>query len=77
MRSPARIGIIALTFLNDLLYRQAALAAGADEFVPKSRLTFDLLPAIRKVMARSGSAGHNSGDNEYHQHTGDAPSPNE
>ena len=41
--------IIALTMLKAPIYRQAALAAGADDFVPKASLSTDLLPAIRKV----------------------------
>ena len=43
-------GIIAMT-LHDLdVYREAALAAGADEFVPKRALLTDLLPVIRRVV---------------------------
>jgi two-component system nitrate/nitrite response regulator NarL len=42
-------GIIALTLLDPRTYRQAALAAGADDFVSKANLTTDLLPAIRRV----------------------------
>jgi DNA-binding NarL/FixJ family response regulator len=42
-------GIIALTVLDTNGYRQAALAAGADDFVPKAVLNTDLLPAIRRV----------------------------
>jgi hypothetical protein len=30
-------------------YRQAAMAAGADDLVRKAQLTTDLLPAIRRV----------------------------
>ncbi len=44
-------GIIALTLMNPESYRQAVLAAGADEFVTKSTLDTDLLPAIRRVSA--------------------------
>lgn len=43
------VGIIALTVLDTNSYRQAALAAGADNFVPKATLTTDLLPAIRQL----------------------------
>ena len=43
------VGIIALTLLDDNVYRQAALAAGADDLVRKAELTTDLLPAIRRV----------------------------
>jgi DNA-binding NarL/FixJ family response regulator len=42
-------GIIALTLLDINIYRQPALAAGADDFVSKANLTADLLPAIRRV----------------------------
>jgi DNA-binding NarL/FixJ family response regulator len=43
------VGIIALTVLDTNSYRQAALAAGANDFVPKASLDTDLLPAIRRV----------------------------
>ena len=43
------VGIIALTLLNDKVYRQATLAAGADDVVCKAELVADLLPAIRQV----------------------------
>ena len=44
------VGIITLTLLKDNAYRQAALAAGADDLVRKAELTTDLLPAIRRVV---------------------------
>ena len=43
------LGIVILTLHSLEAYRQAALAAGADEFVSKQRLIPDLLPAIRRV----------------------------
>jgi DNA-binding NarL/FixJ family response regulator len=43
------VGIIALTVLDISSYRQAALAAGVNDFVPKASLSTDLLPAIRRV----------------------------
>jgi DNA-binding NarL/FixJ family response regulator len=43
------VGIIALTLLEGSTYRQAALAAGADDLVAKAELITDLLPAIRRV----------------------------
>jgi DNA-binding NarL/FixJ family response regulator len=43
------VGIIALTLLRNNAYRQAALAAGADDVVRKAELTTELLPAIRRV----------------------------
>jgi len=43
------LGIIALTLMEPNGYRQAALAAGADEFVSKATLATDLHPAIRRV----------------------------
>jgi DNA-binding NarL/FixJ family response regulator len=43
------VGIIALTVLDTTSYWQAALSAGANDFVPKTRLNTDLLPAIRRV----------------------------
>jgi DNA-binding NarL/FixJ family response regulator len=44
-----RVGIIALTLIGTDGYRQAALEAGADDFVPKAALGADLLSAIRRV----------------------------
>jgi DNA-binding NarL/FixJ family response regulator len=43
------VGIIALTVLDTSSYWQAALSAGANDFVPKTKLNTDLLPAIRRV----------------------------
>jgi DNA-binding NarL/FixJ family response regulator len=43
-------GIVALAMLNDSVYRQAALAAGADDFALKSTLVADLLPTIQRVV---------------------------
>jgi DNA-binding NarL/FixJ family response regulator len=42
--------IIALTLLDVGGYRQSALAAGADDFLSKTRLHTDLLPAIRRLV---------------------------
>ena len=52
-----QVGIIALTMLASGTYRQAALAAGADDLVAKRTLSTDLLPAIRTVIGagRTGS----------------------
>lgn len=44
-----KVGIIVLTMLDINSYRQAALAAGANDLVPKVTLNTDLLPAIRRV----------------------------
>jgi DNA-binding NarL/FixJ family response regulator len=44
------MGIIALTMLDTDGYRRAALAAGADEFVPKAAMHTDLLPSIRRSV---------------------------
>lgn len=41
--------IIALTMLDTSEYLKAALAAGADEFVPKAALTTDLPAAIQRA----------------------------
>lgn len=43
------VGIIALTVLDIKSYRQAALEAGANDFVPKASLNTDLPPIIRRV----------------------------
>jgi DNA-binding NarL/FixJ family response regulator len=44
------VGIIVLTLLEGNAYQLAAMAAGADDLVPKAELITDLLPAIRQVM---------------------------
>ena len=49
-RMMPEVGIIALTLMNANGYRDAALAAGANEFVAKANLHTDLLPAIRRVV---------------------------
>ena len=46
-----KMGIIALTLLDTTGYRQAALTAGADDFVAKDALNTQLLPTIRRVVA--------------------------
>jgi DNA-binding NarL/FixJ family response regulator len=46
-----RVKIIVLTLWEADGYRQAALSAGADEFVSKSRVNTHLVPAIRRVTA--------------------------
>ncbi len=51
-----KIGVIALTLLDTAAYRQAALTAGADAFVPKDNLNTELLPTIRQVMAQKAAA---------------------
>jgi len=43
------VGIIALTLLGIDGFRQAALDAGVDDFVPKAAMGADLLTAIRRV----------------------------
>lgn len=43
--------VIALTLNDGERSRQAVLAAGGNELVSKSRLSTDLMPAIRRVMA--------------------------
>lgn len=50
----ARIIIVTLCDFED--YRQAALAAGADDFVSKRNPITDLLPAIPRV-AQTGRSG--------------------
>ena len=42
--------IIILTLLDNTSYRRITLAAGADEFIPKSQLTYHLVPKIHQVM---------------------------
>jgi CheY-like chemotaxis protein len=43
------LGIIAVSLFDAPAYRQAALGAGADAFVPKAALSTELLPAIRRL----------------------------
>jgi DNA-binding response OmpR family regulator len=43
------VGIIALTVMNSEGFRQAALTAGADIFIPKATMRTHLLPAIREL----------------------------
>lgn len=50
-------GIIVLTLHNIDAYRQAALAAGADDFVAKATMSADLLPAIRRIWDDRGEGG--------------------
>jgi DNA-binding NarL/FixJ family response regulator len=47
------LGIIALTLMDADGYRRAALAAGADEFVPKATMITELIPAIRRAAEAS------------------------
>jgi two-component system nitrate/nitrite response regulator NarL len=44
-----KMGIIALTLLDTSGYRQAALTAGADDFVAKDSLNAELIPTIKRV----------------------------
>lgn len=49
------VKIIVLTLWESDLYRQAALAAGANDFVPKSLINSHLPPAIRRMGAMAPS----------------------
>ena len=57
------VRLIALTLLSAAGHRQAALAAGADDFVSKVDLVSDLLPAIRRVALepRVGNSARENG----------------
>ena len=46
-------GIIILSFHNSDAYKETALIAGADDFIPKDTLTYALIPAIHRVFQRS------------------------
>ena len=48
------LAVVAITQAEPEEFRTAALAAGADEFVPKEHVHTDLLPAIRHSMAAHG-----------------------
>jgi DNA-binding NarL/FixJ family response regulator len=43
------VTVIVMALLGVEAYRQAALTAGADDFVSKYNLTTDLLPAVRRA----------------------------
>lgn len=51
------VGIIILTVLDAKAYREAALAAGADDFVAKANLYTDLIPAIQRLTQGRRSIG--------------------
>ena len=46
-------GILMLSFQNSVLYKEAAMVAGADDFIPKETLAFALIPAILRVTQKS------------------------
>lgn len=46
------LGIIAVTLFDTLDYREATLAAGANDFIPKDALGKDLLAAIHRVVEK-------------------------
>jgi DNA-binding NarL/FixJ family response regulator len=46
--------IIVLTMWDSEIYRQAALAAGADDFVPKAQINTLLIPALHRLRAPEG-----------------------
>jgi CheY-like chemotaxis protein len=50
------VGIIALTMMDTGGFRQAALDAGADEFIPKANMRTELLPAITRLARREHKA---------------------
>jgi two-component system, NarL family, nitrate/nitrite response regulator NarL len=51
LRSEARqIALVALSSTDADAFRNSALEAGADAFVPKDRLHTDLLPALRRAV---------------------------
>jgi two-component system NarL family response regulator len=52
------VRIIILTLLDTNGYRKAALAAGADGFVPKATLANDLMPTIRQVLQSDQPNSH-------------------
>jgi DNA-binding NarL/FixJ family response regulator len=45
-----KAAVIVLTSYHDRAYKEAALAAGAHDFVSKRSMDTDLLPAIRRVV---------------------------
>lgn len=47
-------GIILVSIQNSEIYKDAAIAAGADDFIPKDTLINELIPAIHRVSRRKG-----------------------
>jgi DNA-binding NarL/FixJ family response regulator len=45
-------GIILVSLQNSDIYKDAAIAAGADDFIPKNTLVNELIPAIHRVSRR-------------------------
>ena len=43
------VGIVVLSLIDSTMYRDASMAVGADDFVSKSSMVTDLLPAIRRA----------------------------
>lgn len=48
-------GIIALTVMNTQSFREAALTAGANIFIPKAQMRTELLPAIQQFRQANGT----------------------
>jgi two-component system NarL family response regulator len=46
-------GIIILSFQKAEAYKEAALIAGADDYIPKYKLSYALIPAILRVTQRN------------------------
>lgn len=46
------VGLVVLSARREAVYRRSALAAGANEFVPKADIVAELLPAIRRAAGR-------------------------
>ncbi len=59
------VGLVVLSARREGVYRRAALAAGADEFVPKADIVAELLPAIRRA-ARQVRPGAGKGEKTHH-----------
>jgi DNA-binding NarL/FixJ family response regulator len=47
------VGIIILSFQKAEAYKEAALIAGADDYLPKDKLSYALIPAILRVSQRN------------------------
>lgn len=53
-------GIVALTLFYEEGYREAALQAGADDFVRKDHISTELLPAIQRAHGKRSKTEQNS-----------------
>lgn len=44
------VPVVIITFHNDMTYRNSAIIAGADAFIPKSKLASELQPVMARLL---------------------------